>query len=136
MKLKPLPKMLWGKKTYNQISEEYGLSYVQITKRVRKLQIKGICFNNQKFFTPSQVKKIIAFGDEDARTQSRNIFVIEYYLKGFGGVTISRLLGMSTNIVFEVIKEYNDTGCITVHSKIDKVTFPNKEKTKKLKIAA
>lgn len=111
--------------TYKEISVKYKIPITTLYRRVHVLRIEGKFKEGKMAFTKKQVSEIINYVPvifpEHKKTghHVRKIAIIEFYNK-FGGVNkVSRMLNIPRGAVGEAIKEYKETGCITVASKLN-----------------
>lgn len=111
--------------TYKDIEKKYGISYSILTDRVRFLGIKGRFKDKKVVFNREQVDDIVNYSSrrQNKKTSndnhSRKFKIIEFYLKGRSGRKVAEFLNMNRKVVYAAIKEYNETGCIIVESKLN-----------------
>lgn len=106
--------------TYNEISSHFGVSKSALTHRVQKLKLKGqtLGIDSTVYFALWQVKKMVQYLELNAANHPRKIDIIELYQHGHKGLKIASVLKISVKLTYDCIKEYNNTGCITVESKL------------------
>jgi len=109
--------------TYNQISDYYGVTKSSLQHRVHRLGLKGKTLSDDGtvFFTSKQVEKIVDCYKIISVNHPRKIDIIELYQAGRKGRTISSILRMSVKSAYDCIREYNNTGCVIVESKLNKI---------------
>lgn len=108
-------------KTLAEISEETGLNTQLLNKRVRKLGLKRgrIGANGRRYYTEEEVKKILAYIKPPKKVSSAKITIIELYQSGMTGRDIAKNMKLSIKLSYDCIREYNDTGCVIVESKLN-----------------
>jgi hypothetical protein len=109
------------KYTYEDIEKKYGIKKTILYKRVSYL---GMNKNHRgrngiAFFDQNQVYKILDHKPINYKIHSRKIQIIELYQSGLIGRKISEILRISTKLSYDCIREYNETNCIIVESKIN-----------------
>ena len=115
--------------TYNQISEKYNIKTSVLTRRVHILKIKGIFVGREVAFNKKQIAEILSYNPRAhfdrrcTKNHPRKLAVIEFYLKRRSGRKVAEFMNISRYIVDAAIKEYNETGFITVESKMNKTEF-------------
>lgn len=113
--------------TYNQISEKYNIKTSVLTRRVHILKIKGIFVGRELAFNKKQIAEILSYNPRAhfdrrcTKNHPRKLAVIEFYLKRRSGRKVAEFMNISRYIVDAAIKEYNETGCIVVASKMNKI---------------
>jgi len=109
--------------TYNQIANDYGVSKSAIQHRVHRLGLRGRILTDDGtiFFTSKQVEKIVDCYTLTKENHPRKIQIIELYQADRIGRTIASILKISTKLTYDCIREYNNTGCVIVESKISKI---------------
>lgn len=115
--------------TYIQISEKYNVKVSLLTRRVHILNIKGIFVGRKITFNKKQITEILNynprahFDRKNAKNHPRKLAIIEFYLKRKSGRKVSEFLNISRYIVDAAIKEYNQTGFVTIESKLNKEEY-------------
>jgi hypothetical protein len=109
------------KYTYNDIEEKYGIKKTILYKRVSHL---GLNKNHRgkngiAFFSQDDVYKILDKKTINYKLHSRKIQIIELYQSGIIGRNIANMLRISTKLTYDCIREYNETNCIIVESKMN-----------------
>jgi hypothetical protein len=109
------------KYTYNDIAKKYGIKKTILYKRVFNLGIKGsrIGRDGIAYFNQNEVYKILDHKPINYKIHSRKIQIIELYQSGIIGRNIAEILRISTKLTYDCIREYNETNCIIVESKIN-----------------
>ena len=113
--------------TYQQISEKYNIKTSVLTRRVHILKIKGIFVGREVAFNKKQIAEILSYNPRAhfdrrcTKNHPRKLAVIEFYLKRRSGRKVAEFMNISRYIVDAAIKEYNETGFITVESKMNKI---------------
>jgi len=111
--------------TYQQISEKYNISYSKLTDRVRFLGIKGRFKNKKMTFNKIQVEEIVNFTTAGSariaynRNHPKKFKIIEFYQKGRSARKVAEFLNIDRKFVYSTIREYNETDCIVVASKMN-----------------
>lgn len=116
--------------TYREISKKYNITITTLTRRVNVLRLKGRFVNREKFFDESQVKQMVEYDTKahlkrrpDTKNLPRKLKIIEFYLKLKSARRVSEFLNLSRPIVTHAVKEYNETGFVTVGSKMNDENF-------------
>lgn len=115
--------------TYKEISLEHNIKISILTRRVNILRIKGIFKGRQIDFNKNQIKQLLEYNPKahfekrNNTNHSRKLAIIEFYQKLKSGRRVATFLHLSRPIVDATIKEYNQTGFITVESKMNKNEF-------------
>jgi hypothetical protein len=105
---------------YNEISEKTNVPKSTLSKHVSKNKIKGRQIGLLIYFTESQIFQIISgIRPKNTKSHSRKIQVIELYLMGVTGRDIAKALAMSTKLTHDCIREFNESECIVVESKMN-----------------
>ncbi len=111
--------------TYKEISTKYNIPVSALYHRVHVLRIEGKFKGVHLTFTKNQVLQLINYvpvifpESKKVKNHVRKIAIIEFYLK-FGGVNrVSRMLNINRTAVGNAIKEFEETGCIVVASKLN-----------------
>lgn len=105
--------------TYNQISKKYGIEKKQLYRAVYGLKIK----NTKKDFTAKEIFEIINYkppGQSNKKYDRRKITIIEFYEKWGSGRKVAIFLNIERRFVLAAIKEYKETGCLIIESKLNK----------------
>jgi transposase len=107
--------------TLNEISKEEGVDIKILRKRVHRLKIKSLKngANNIKYYTEPQIKSILNYLKSPKRMSSVKVTIIEMYQTGRKGRDIARDMKLSTKLAYDCIREYDDTGCVVVESKMN-----------------
>lgn len=107
--------------TYQEIADIFGVTKGALAHRVHRLGIKGRTLSDDGtiFFTVKQVAKITACYSIKAENHPRKLDVIELYHKGYKGRVIAEVLKMSAKLSYDCIREYRQTGCVIVESKLN-----------------
>lgn len=105
------------------ISELTGVSVYALNRRAIKLNIKGKCTGNDstRYYTRFQIERIVAAHPITYANHWRKIDIIEMYLRDKTGREISEIMNISVKLTYDCIREFNETGCIIVESKISRV---------------
>lgn len=112
--------------TYKEISKKYNISISILTRRVHLLSIKGLFKGREISFNKKQVQQILDYNPRlhfekmCNKNHPRKFRIIEFYLKRRSGRKVAEFLNMSRHIVDATIREFNETGCIVVASKMNK----------------
>jgi len=111
--------------TYKEISVKYNIPVSALYRRAHVLRLEGKFKGVNITFSKKQIKELINYKPvifpEAKKTENhvRKIAIIEFYLK-FGGVNkVSRMLNIPRGAVGKAIKEFEETGCIVVASKLN-----------------
>lgn len=111
--------------TYKEISAKYKIPITTLYRRAHVLRLEGKFKGVNITFNKNQISQLVNYVPvifpESKKTQNhvRKIAIIEFYLK-FGGVNrVSRMLNIPRAAVGKAVKEYEETGCITVTSKLN-----------------
>src|SRR6478735_6166765 len=111
--------------TYSQISENFGVTKSGLQHRVHRLGLKGRTLSDDGtiYFTQKQVDKIVDCYKITFENHPRKLDVIELYQSGKKGRDIAIILRMRNVLTYNCIRDYNETGCVTVESKINKLKY-------------
>ena len=106
--------------TLKKVSKDTGISISILNKRGWKLGLKGKCLGkgSTMYYTAAQINKILNYIKS---RDSYKITIIELYQSNQTGRNIAKYMKMSVKTVYDCIREYNETGCVTVESKINKL---------------
>ena len=111
--------------TYKEIEDKYGISYSKLTDRVRFLGIKGRFKNKKMTFNKAQVEEIVNFTTAGSariaynRNHPKKFKIIEFYQKRRSARQVAEFLNIDRKYVYATVREYNETGCIVVASKMN-----------------
>jgi transposase len=111
---------------YQEISKKYNIKVSVLTRRVSLLKIKGIFKGRKIYFSDGQINQMLEYDTRhhfkirDNSNHPRKLAFIEFYLKFKSGRRVATFLNTSRKLVDAAIKEYNETGFITVESKLNK----------------
>lgn len=111
--------------TYKEISTKYNIPISVLYRRAHVLRLEGkfkgvnIDFNKHQVLELVNYVPVIFPESKKVENHVRKIAIIEFYMK-FGGVNrVSRMLNIDRGAVGKAIKEYEETGCIVVASKLN-----------------
>lgn len=111
--------------TYKEISVKYNIPVSKLYRIVHTLRLEGKFKKALLDFNKDQVNKIISYKpiifpeNKKVLNHVRKIAIVEFYIK-FGGIRkVSRMLNIGRDSVSAAIKEYEQTGCIVVASKLN-----------------
>ena len=96
-----------------------------IYRRVHVLKIKGIIKNRKMTLNSEQIYDILNYNPKahiekmKKDNHPRKLAIIEFYLKRGSGRKVSDMLHISRHFVNAAIREYNETGTITVSSRLN-----------------
>jgi len=109
--------------TLKKVSKETGISISILNKRGWKLGLKGKCLGkgSTMYYTKTQINKMLAYVKTPKSIDSCKITIIELYQKNQIGRDIAKYMKISVKTTYDCIREYNETGCVTVESKINKL---------------
>lgn len=114
---------------YEEISKKYNIKVSILTRRVHVLKIKGVFKGRKVYFTKNQISQLIEYNPRfhfergSNINHSRKLSIIEFYNKLKSGRKVAAFLHISRPIVDAAIKEYNETGSITVESRLNKEEY-------------
>jgi Zn-dependent peptidase ImmA (M78 family) len=108
-------------RTLKQLSKELGLSVQILNKRSWKLGLKGVCLGKDgtRYYTEAQINRIVSYLKPLKKVSSIKIQIIELYQNNMNGRYISKFMKISTVTTYDTIREYNETGFITIASKLN-----------------
>lgn len=109
--------------TLKQISEVTGSTIHSLNRRALKLGLKGRCLGNDstKYYTRFQINRIVQAAPITYKNHWRKIDIIEMYNQGFSGHDISKIMNISIKLAYDCIREFNETECIIVESKMSRI---------------
>lgn len=110
------------KYTYPQIAKITGKKIPNIRSLAHKLSIERVLIKGTTYIFQDGVDTIQAhFQTKTPRTQNARIKirVMERYFETFSCRAVAKTCGMAKATVGVIVKEWEDTGCITVESSIN-----------------
>ena len=107
--------------TTKELSKISGERINTITRRVGRLKIKGIFLGDkQVYFTKHQALRIL---NEHKKYSIKNnpdkIKIVEMYFSRCGIKNIPDIVNVTKNAVEMCLKEFKETGCVTVESSLN-----------------
>lgn len=111
--------------TYKEIEKKYDIKYHDLTDRVGALGIKGKFKSKILHFSKAQVQEILTFAPKkkikkmSRENHVRKLKIIEFYLKLGSARKTADFLNIGWRIIYPAVREYNETGCVTVESKLN-----------------
>lgn len=119
-------------RSIQQIADTSELNFEAIYYRAKKLGIRGKKISRAIRYTEEEIQKILNFETNKKPTHQRNsrkkITYLEFYFKQGNAANVYRTLNASRFYVEMAIKEWEETGCVTVESKMNEIPAKNKYK--------
>jgi len=112
--------------TYKEISAKYNIPENTLKARATLFKVKGKFFAPYKYFSQDEIDILVAerkknpFNGITKKNHRRKLGIIESYLKRGSGREVSRVLNIPLEAVLEAIKEFKNTGCLVVESKMNR----------------
>lgn len=108
-------------RTYKEISLEFGVPIHILTQRAYKLKFKAYKRGMFNVYTDEQVWELVNYESrqKNKRNHRRKLAIIEFYWKLKTANKVAEFLNISKTTVSNTIKEYLETGCVTVESKLN-----------------
>ena len=105
------------------VSELTGVTVHALNKRAIKLGLKGKCLgrDSTKYYTKFQIERIVSAHPIRYKNHWRKLDIIEMYMQNKTGREISEIMNISVKLTYDCIREFNETGCIVVESKISRI---------------
>lgn len=108
--------------TVKQISKEYNISASKIYRRTYVLKIEPRRDGINTLYSSEQVYDIVTYlpPEKSFKNNRRKLTIIEFYQKHGSGNKVAHILNIERKFVQSAIREWKETGCCVVESKMNK----------------
>jgi len=110
--------------SYEQISDKYKIKKSILTRRVHVLKIKPYFEGRTVVFNSRQIKQIIEYKRPERKNKKNHkekLRIIEFYFKLRSARKTAIFLNIGRELVDAAVKEYIQTGTITVESSLGEI---------------